>query len=107
MLSVNFTFLALAAQSLALATQVEDRSLDQIYEAAKRENGTLTVYSGGSSTFTSILITVTADTNGGLIQLVVVQFPYWRLSQSNFLTSVSMLPWNSPSMPILASTGAT
>lgn len=49
MLIYYITFLVLAIQSVAQAVGDEHRSLAEIYQAAKKENGTLNVYSGGSS----------------------------------------------------------
>ncbi|KAM0227380.1 hypothetical protein ACHAPO_011566 [Fusarium lateritium] len=43
------TFFVLTTQSVAQAVSHEHRSLAEIYEDAKKENGTLNVYSGGST----------------------------------------------------------
>lgn len=58
MLIFYITFFILAIQSVAQAVSVEHRSLAQIYQAAKKENGTLNVYSGGSSKLTLSLFTL-------------------------------------------------
>lgn len=49
MLTYYITFFVLAIQSVVQAVSDEHRSLAEIYEDAKKENGTLNVYSGGSS----------------------------------------------------------
>lgn len=52
MLTFYITFFVFAIQSVAQAVSVEHRSLTEIYQDAKKENGTLNVYSGGSSKLT-------------------------------------------------------
>lgn len=41
-----------ASQVLAYGTEIETRSLDEIYQSAKHERGTLNVYFGGSCKIT-------------------------------------------------------
>lgn len=49
-----FTFLAICSEAAFPAqVDVESRSLDEIYAAAKKENGTLQVFWGGDGTIAS------------------------------------------------------
>ncbi len=57
MLSLYLFFIGLAAgANLSRHSTSETRTLDQIYEAAQSENGTLQVYFGGSCKYSRILV---------------------------------------------------
>jgi predicted methyltransferase len=76
MLIFYITFLVLAIQSVAQAVSDEHRSLAEIYRDAKKENGTLNVYSGGSSKLTLYYFPVDGNTTNSSTQLVEVHSLY-------------------------------